>query len=150
MHRGRLRRQGAVDQRAVTKTELASYQRLVQARIERNPHSPAWERLDDAWLHVLAHAKGILAAERMDHAGVRYERIAAREVVTLGDAVSAREVVVCALAMFVMWRWSRASSGSDGFPMQLARRIRRLTDANAAHYLDYNRFSPSEGRRYHS
>ena len=36
--------------------------------------------------------------------------IARVEVVTLGDAVSARELVVCALAMFVMWRWSRASS----------------------------------------
>ena len=101
-HRGRLRRQGAVDQRAVTKTELASYQRLVQARIDRNPDSHAWGRLDDAWLHVIAHAKGILAAEKQGRAGVRHERLAAREVITLGDAVPAREVIVCTLAMFVM------------------------------------------------
>ena len=39
-HRGRLCRQGDVDQPAVTKTELASYQRLVRARIERNPTVP--------------------------------------------------------------------------------------------------------------
>ena len=59
-----------------------------------------------------------------------------REVVTLGDAVSAREVVVCALAMFVMWRWSRASSvPTMRSPCSLARRVRQLTDANA-HYLD--------------
>ncbi len=70
-HRGRLRRQGAVDQQAVTKTELASYQRLVQARIERNPDSAAWDRLDDAWLHVVAHAKGVLAAEKQGRAGGR-------------------------------------------------------------------------------
>jgi hypothetical protein len=89
-HRGRIRRQGDVEQRAVTKTELASYQRLVQARIERNPSSPAWDRLDDAWLHVVSHARGVLAAEKQGRAGVRHERIAAREVVTLGDAVSAR------------------------------------------------------------
>ena len=101
-HRGRLRRQGAVDQQAVTKTELASYQKLVQARIERNPASPAWDRLDDAWLHVVGHAKGILAAEKQGRAGVHNERIAARKVVALGDAVPAREVVVCTLAMFVV------------------------------------------------
>jgi hypothetical protein len=86
----------------VTKPELASYQKLVQARIERNPASPAWDRLDDAWLHVVGHAKGILAAEKQGRAGVRYERIAARKVVALGDAVPAREVVVCTLAMFVV------------------------------------------------
>ena len=137
MHRGRLRRQGAVDQRAVTKTELASYQRLVQARIEKNPDSPAWGHLDDAWLHVVAHAKGILAAEKQGRAGVRYERIAAREVVTLADAVPAREVVVCTLAMFVMWEMEpRKFRSDDGFRTQLARRVRRLTEANAAHYFD--------------
>src|ERR1700757_1329611 len=91
-HRGRLRRQGAVDQQAVTKTELASYQRLVQARIERNPDSAALGRLDDVWMRIVAHAKVILAAEKQGRAGVRHERIAAREVVTLGDAVPARAV----------------------------------------------------------
>jgi hypothetical protein len=61
------------------------------SRTERNPASPAWARRDDAWLHVVAHARGILAAERQSRAGVRHERVAAREVVTLGDAVPAHE-----------------------------------------------------------
>jgi hypothetical protein len=30
----------------------------------------------------------------------------------------------------------RKFRSDDAFPMQLARRVRRLTDANAAHYLD--------------
>ena len=120
-----------------TKTELASYQRLVQARIERNPDSAAWGRLDDAWLHVVGHAKGILAAEKQGRAGVRHERIAAREVVTLADAVPARQVVVCSLAMFVLWELEpRRFRSDDAFRMQLARRVRRLTEANAAHYFD--------------
>jgi hypothetical protein len=137
-HLGRLRRQGDVDQRSVTKTELASYQRLVQARIERNPASPAWDRLDDAWLQIVGHAKGILAAEKQGRVGVRHERIAACEVVTLGDAVSVREVVVCTLAMFVMWEMEpHKFRSNDGFRMQLARRVRRLTEANAAHYFDH-------------
>jgi len=84
------------------KTELASYQRLVQARIDRNRDNPAWGRLDDAWLHIVTHAKGILAAEKQGRAGVRHERIAAREVVALVDAVPPRAVIVCTLAMFVM------------------------------------------------
>ena len=126
-----------IDQRAVSKTELASYQSLVQARIERNPDSPAWDRLDDAWLHVVAHAKGILAAEKQGRAGVRHERIAAREVATLADAVPARAVVVCTLAMFVMWEMEpRRFRSDDAFRTQLARRVRRLTEANAAHYFD--------------
>jgi hypothetical protein len=60
------------------------------------------------------------------------------EVVTLGDAVSAREVVVCTLAMFVMWEMEPHKFRSDdGFRMQLARRVRRLTEANAAHCFDH-------------
>ena len=51
-----------------------------------------WGQLDDAWLHVVAHAKGILAAEKQGRAGIRHERIAAREIVTLSDAVPAWEV----------------------------------------------------------
>jgi hypothetical protein len=94
--------------------------------------------MDDAWLHVVAHAKGILAAEKRARAGVRHKRIAAREVVTVADAVPAREVVVCTLAMFVMWEMEPRKFRSDeGFRTQLARRVRRLTEANAAHYFDH-------------
>lgn len=136
-HRGRLRRQGAVDQQAITKTELASYQRLVEARIERNPDNAAWDRLDDAWMGVVGHAKGVLAAEKQGRAGVRHERLAAREVLTLADAVPARAVVVCTLAMFVMLEMEpRRFRTDDAFRTQLARRVRRLTEANAAHYFD--------------
>ena len=39
--------------------------------------------------------------------------------------------------MFVMWEMEPHTFRSDdGFRMQLARRVRRLTDANAAHYFD--------------
>ena len=51
---------------------------------------------------TLSDTKGILAAEKQGRAGVHNERIAARKVVALGDAVPAREVVVCTLAMFVV------------------------------------------------
>jgi hypothetical protein len=105
--------------------------------MERNHHSPAWDRLDDAWTHLVGHAKGILAADKQGRAGVRHERIAAREVITLADAVLARAVVVCTLAMFVMLEMeSRRFRSDDAFRTQLARRMLRLTEANAALYFD--------------
>ncbi len=134
-HRGRLRRQGAVNQQSVTKSELAFYVRLVKARIEKNPDSPAWERLDDVWMRVVAHAKDMVA--QRGGVRIRHEYIAAREVATLGDTVPAREVVVCVLAMFVMWEMDpRRFRTDDAFRTQLARRVRRLTEANAAFYFD--------------
>ena len=58
-------------------------------------------------------------------------------MVTLGDAVPAREVVVCTLAMFVMEGLEpRKFRSDDAFRTTLARRVRRLTEANAAHYFD--------------
>ena len=133
-----LRRQGEVDQRAVTKTELASYSEAGPgADRDATPTVPLGTTLTTLGWHVVGHAKGILAAEKVGRAGVRYERVAAREVVTLGDAVSAREVVVCTLAMFVMWEMEpRKFRSDDAFRMQLAGHVRRLTDANAAHYFD--------------
>src|SRR5271166_889186 len=82
-HRGRLRRQGAVDQQTVTKKELASYVRLVRARIEKNPDNPAWERLDDVWTRVVARAKDIVA--QRGGVRIRHEYIAAREVADGGQ-----------------------------------------------------------------
>jgi len=134
-HRGRLRRQGAVDQQTVTKKELASYVRLVRARIEKNPDNPAWERLDDVWTRVVARAKDIVA--QRGGVRIRHEYIAAREVVTLGENVPPRDVVVCTLAMFVLWEMDqRRFRTDDAFRTQLARRVRRLTEANAAFYFD--------------
>ena len=108
-HQSRLRRQGDVAQKAISKAELKSYLKLVRQRIAKNPTVPLGVDLRPAgW-----------PSSSMRRASWRPRRWAElafapppgrREVVTVGDAVSAREVVVCALAMFVMWRWSRASS----------------------------------------
>ena len=65
--------------------------RIVRARIDKNPNSPAWERLDDVWMSVVAHAKDIVA--QRGGVRIRHEYIAAREVVTLGDTVPVRDVV---------------------------------------------------------
>lgn len=68
---------------------------------------------------------------------IRHEYIAAREVVTLGENVTPREVVVCVLAMYLMWEMdTHRFRSDDGFRTQLVRRVRRLTEANAAFYFD--------------
>lgn len=137
VHRGRLRRQGAVDQRSISKTDLSPYVKLVEVRIAKNSDSPAWNRLDDAWRRLVAHANGILAAERQGRPGIRYERTAAREIVRLADSTSPRAVVVCTLAMFVMWMLEpRRFVSDDGFRAQLVRRVLRLTSANSTDYFD--------------
>lgn len=136
-HRGRLRRQGSVEQRSVTKRELASYVRLVEKRIAKNAENPAWGRLDESWGRLLRHAKGITVEEASGRPGPRHVRVAANELIRLGDLVAAREVAVCALAMFVMLELDARRFPTDpGFRAQLVRRILRLTDVNSTMYFD--------------
>jgi hypothetical protein len=136
-HRGRLRRQGSIDQRPVSKRELASYIRLVEKRITKNADNLAWSRLDEAWGRLLGHARGILTGESSGRPGPRHERVAARELMRLGELVNAREVVNCALAMFVMLELDGRRFPTDpGFRAQLVRRVLRLTELNSSLYFD--------------
>ncbi len=85
-------------------------------------------------MRVVGHAKDIVGQRGVR---IRHEYIAAREVVTLGETVPPRDVVVCVLAMFVMWEMDhRRFRTDDAFRTQLARRVRRLTEANATFYFD--------------
>jgi hypothetical protein len=77
-HQSRLRRQGDVAQKPITKADLKGYLKLVRQRIEKNPDSPAWGQLEARWLAVVEHANGVLAAEKVGRAGVRHARGAAR------------------------------------------------------------------------
>ncbi|GEO19087.1 hypothetical protein MAE02_67830 [Microvirga aerophila] len=48
-HKARLRRHGAVDQKAITKGDLKPYLRLVQDRIQKNEASSLWTQLNARW-----------------------------------------------------------------------------------------------------
>src|SRR5580704_11510175 len=89
-HQNRLRRQGDVAQEAISKAELQTYLKRIRQHIAKNPDSPAWGQLEARWLTVVEHANGVLAAEKVRRAAFA-TRAVRREVVTLGDAVSARE-----------------------------------------------------------
>jgi quercetin dioxygenase-like cupin family protein len=76
-HQSRLRRQGDVAQKAISKAELKTYLKRVRQRIAKNPDSPAWGQLEARWLAVVEHAKGVVAEFQFGQAGIRYVRKAA-------------------------------------------------------------------------
>lgn len=139
-HGTALRRHGAVDQKAITKAQLKPYLRLVQERISKNPESIAWVTLDERWRALVDHAQGILAKFASGKAGVRFERIAAQEVVKLAGEVKPREVVevTCGMVMMLAMepRWFRSD---DAFWIQLARCVRSLTDLHIGERWDHAR-----------
>src|SRR5262249_52214427 len=130
-HRATLRRHGAVDQRAITKAHLKTYLRLAKVHIAKNPNSEAWTTLDARWRALVDHAQAIRAAAAAGRAGSRFERSAAYEVVKLAEEVKPREVVEVTCAMVMMWDLEPCQFRSDrAFWLQLARRVRGLTDVN--------------------
>lgn len=139
-HRTALRRHGAPDQKAVTKARLAPYLKIVQARIARNADNVAWATLDQRWRALADHAETILKGSESGKAGVRYERIAAQEIVKLAQSVAPREVVEVTAAMIVMQEFEpRAFRSDDAFWMQLARRVRGLSDLHFGESWDNKR-----------
>ncbi|WP_244627304.1 hypothetical protein [Microvirga tunisiensis] len=68
----------------------------------------------------------------------RHERIAAKEVVKLYDAVPPREIVQTILALFMMQELQPLRFKSDkAFRTQLVRRVRGLTDLNVGSWFDH-------------
>jgi hypothetical protein len=130
-HRANLRRHGAVDQKAITKTHLKPYLKAVRERIAKNPDSPAWVTLDSRWRALVDHSHGVLAEFARGRAMAGFKVTAAREVVKLGEEVKPREVVEVTCAGVVMWVIEpRRFRSDDAFWVQLARRVRGLTDVN--------------------
>lgn len=136
-HKVRLRRHGAVDQKGVTEASLASYRRLVQERVKKNPASPLWGQLTARWGTVVEHAQGIQAAHERGQTGYVFERRAAQEVVKLAGDVDAGMVVETALAMYLLEADQQRRFRSDAaFRAQLVRRVRGLTDMNVGSFWD--------------
>jgi hypothetical protein len=134
-HKSRSRRHGNAEQKAITKTELASYERIVLRLIERNAESPVWAHAETNWLCVVDHAKGELSSPA---ASLRWERRAAKEIITLADAVPPRGVLITVAAMFMLQADQPRRFVSDAaFRVQLTRRVRGLTEVNAGQWWDH-------------
>lgn len=125
-------------QEAISKADLKGYVKLVKQRIEKNSDSPAWGQLEDRWLAIVEHAKGVVAAFHAGKPGVRYVRKAAQEVIKVAEAAPARDVIEIVLAMYVMEELEQRRFRSDaGFRFQLVRRVRALADVNAGQRWDH-------------
>lgn len=136
-HKAHLRRHGAVNQRAVTVAELRPYIRTIRARIAHNANSPLWEQTEANWLATVDHARGVLAAYQQGQVGYRYERLAAVEVVKLSENASRREVCEATFAMFLLnYEHDHRFRSDAAFKVQLVRRLRGLTRANAEEWKD--------------
>lgn len=137
-HKKTARRHGAPTQQGVTVHELKPYVALVEARKAKNPGSEVWTILTARWEAVLSHAQGVLQRHADGHIGVRWERLAAHHLVTIGRDVEPWSVVKTALAMFLMLDQRPIRFASDAaFDHQLVRRVRGLTDTNAGTYWDH-------------
>lgn len=123
-HKSTLRRHGGTTQTAISKAELGPYVARVNRRINRNPYSPLWSILDDAWGQAVADAR-VTATSTI---GNRYQRLAAHEVLNLAADASPREIGTTALAMFMLWHDRPTRFESDrAFRHQLVRRVRSLS-----------------------
>jgi hypothetical protein len=133
-HKSNLRRQGAVGQTGIRKTELNPYLALVRKRIARNADSPLWPELDRAWETIVAEAR----TASVRPIGNRYERSAAHEVLNIDGDAPARQIVVTALAMFILWRERPGRFEDDpAFRLQLARRVRSLSTRHRGTVYDH-------------
>ncbi|MBO1906641.1 hypothetical protein KHP60_15655 [Microvirga sp. 3-52] len=136
-HKAAMRRHGDPRQEGVTKAQLEPYVKLVEARIAKNAANPVWTQLDDRWQALTRSAEAILAAYHNGRPGLRQEVRAASEVKKLGQAVEPREVIVTALAMYLMlYQEPRRFRSDDAFSTQLVRRVRGLSDVNVGVWHD--------------
>jgi hypothetical protein len=139
-HRAALRRHGAVDQRAITKAQLKPYRELVELRIAKNPDNQAWQTLDNRWRLLVQQCQDIIAEFESGKPGNKYELMAAREIVRLAPEVRPREVVEVVGAMIMMRILDPDCFKSEAaLWLQLARRIRGLSDLNAGERWDATR-----------
>jgi hypothetical protein len=135
-HKSRWRRHGGVDQKAVTKLELAPYERIALGWFQRNAESAAWAQAESNWLRVVDHAKDELSSPG---AGLRWEHRAAKEILTLVSAVPPRAVMTTVIAMFMLQADQPRRFVSDAaFRVQLTRRVRGLAEVNAGEWMDEN------------
>ncbi|WBT39954.1 hypothetical protein [Hyphomicrobium sp. DMF-1] len=110
---------------------MKPYLTLVRARIDKNPHSPAWITLEARWRALVDVAEGIVADCERGRPGPRPQRLAAYEVIKVGKTAEPRAVVEMTMAMVMMREMTPHLFRSDrAFWVQLGRRVRGLTDLN--------------------
>lgn len=131
-HKSALRRHGHPEQDAITKAELKPYVAQVRRRVASNAENATWGHCEARWRDIVDLARGIIAEAECGRAGNRHERSAAAEVVRLGAAIEAAEIMETVFALYLLQEAEPCRFRSDdAFLTQLVRRLRGLVEANA-------------------
>lgn len=131
-HKSALRRHGHPEQDAITKAELKPYVAQVRRRVARNAENATWSHCEARWRAIVELARGVVAEAERGQAGNRHERSAAAEVVRLGAAIGAVEIMETVFALYLLQEAEpRRFRSDDAFLTQLVRRLRGLVEANA-------------------
>ena len=129
------RRHGHPEQKAIRHFDLKPYIERVLKRIEKNPDSPVWSIGESRWLDVVAHAQEVLCSKK---ATIRWERLAASEVIKIADCVEPRTIVETALAFYLLAEDQPRRLKSDrAHDFQLARRVRGLAPLNVGQWYNH-------------
>lgn len=135
-HKSVLRRHGAPDQRGIAKAELAPYLARIEARIAKNPDSEAWPLMEATWATIAAAANAT-ASRRV---GNRYERSAANMIAAVALDCSPSEVFRTVLAVVLLWHeWPRRFASDEALRVQIARRVRALSQRHVGLRYDHRR-----------
>lgn len=133
-HKSHKRRHGDPLQTPITKRHLAPYIDEMADLIRRNPDSETWRIMEVRWDAFVEHAK-----RRGSNAGPmnHMERLACREFTRLAENVDHFTVIktFCAIH-FLREADPRLFRSDESFNFQMVRRVRGLSDVNAAQYWD--------------
>jgi hypothetical protein len=121
-----------VNQQAITKAHLEIYRQLVRDRIEKNKEKALWSKLGVEWNKIAAEAGAVIAESQAGTPMPSFKRIAAVELVKLGNTVDAKAVIETVLSMYLLQDAEPKAIKSDiAFLTQMVRRVRGLTRLNA-------------------
>jgi hypothetical protein len=136
-HKARDRRHGHPQQEGVTKAQLKPFLKLARGRIKKNAQSALWGQLEARWEALVKVSRDGLAEYAKGTPHVRWDRVAATEIVKLAGDVPARAVIETVIALYLMADYNPRRFRSDrAFLVQLARRVRALTQRNVGMYWD--------------
>lgn len=134
-HRRALTRNGHPLQAPVTLDQLEPHRRAVRGWMKRNPGSPAWAILADRWQGLQDSARALLAQRAAGAVYIRHDIQAAERLLQVAGSVSPQEVIVLALAVYVMLELEPRRFADDrGFLFVLVRRVSKLAPMAVASY----------------
>jgi len=131
-HRHRSRRHGHPEQRAITKSDLDAYKKVLKRILMLNRRVD-WSAVGKRWEAVADHARGVLAEFKAGKAGHRGTRQAAENVIAIAENVALDDILQTVIAMYLALEFDPRLFRDDvSFKAQIVRVIRRLTAASSS------------------